>query len=305
MSLSYAVIGTGAIGGFYGGKLALKSNNIHFLLHSDYEFVKSNGFTVESVDGNFHHTNLNIYNDAGAMPQCDVVLVGLKTTNNGILDAILPQVTHSKSTVILIQNGLGMEEDLARRFPQLSIAGGLAFICSQKTKPGHIRHLDYGKLNIGPYNHPQPEILNQVCQDFNDAGIETHLFQDLLLPRWQKLVWNIPYNGLSVVLNTTTDCMMKDKSLRTLIYDIMLEVINAANHCGTAIDESYATQMMKLTDNMRPYAPSMKLDWDYHRTLEIEFIYSRPIQTALTNGYDMKKVTMLEQQLQFLQRSRQ
>jgi 2-dehydropantoate 2-reductase len=305
MSLSYAVIGTGAIGGFYGGKLALKSDNIHFLLHSDYEFVKKNGFTVESINGNFHHSNLNIYKEAYAMPKCDVVLVGLKTTNNGILDTILPHITHSKSTVILIQNGWGMEEDLAQRFPQLSIAGALAFICSQKTEPGLIRHLDYGKLNIGPYNHQQPDILNQVCQDFVNAGIETHLFQDLRLPRWQKLVWNIPYNGLSVVLNTTTDRMMKDNSTRILIHDIMLEVINAANHCGTTIEESYASQMMKFTDNMRPYAPSMKLDWDYHRTLEIKYIYSRPVQTALAKGYNMKKVAMLEQQLQFLQHSRQ
>jgi 2-dehydropantoate 2-reductase len=301
MALNYAIIGTGAIGGFYGGKLAQSGKEVHFLFHSDYLYVKEHGLKIDSVNGNVYLPQVNAYCDAKVMPACDVVLVCLKTIRNGILKEILPAITHKNSMVILIQNGLGVEDDLAAELPDLSIAGGLAFICSNKIGPGHIAHLDYGKLNLGVYGNASITILKQVCADFIQAGIEAEVFADLMLARWQKLVWNIPFNGMTVVLNTTTDRLMKQDDTRQLSYELMLEVIRGANKCGYPIKLDYADTMMELTKNMTPYAPSMKLDYDHKRVMEIEYIYSRPIQIALKAGFDMKKISMLEKQLKFIQ----
>lgn len=301
MSLKYAVIGTGAIGGYYGGRLANSGKEVHFLFHSDYEYVKQHGLRVDSVEGNFILPKVKAYNNTKDMPECDVVLVALKSTNNHLLKELLPPLLHDKTLVVLIQNGLGLEEDLQKEFPSLYIAGGLAFICSNKIGEGHIAHLDYGKLNIGSYSCPDMHLLNMVISDFNASGIEAQNVE-LENARWRKLVWNIPYNGMTVVLNTTTDRLMNNDNTRTLIKEMMLEVIRAANHSGLqqCIEESYADQMLEMTQRMTPYSPSMKLDFDSRRPLEIGYIYTRPVQVAEKTGYPMTRVAMLEKQLQFI-----
>lgn len=300
MDLKYAVIGTGAIGGYYGGMLARAGKDVHFLFHSDYNYVKENGLQINSVNGNFNINPVQAYNDVAVMPQCDVVLVCLKTTNNNLLQRLLTPLIHKHTLVILIQNGLGVEADLQKDFPGVGIAGAMAFICSNKTKEGQIDHLDYGKLTIGSYSCSDEDIMSQLCTDLSQAGIEAELV-DLQTARWKKLVWNIPFNGLTVVLNTTTDRLMNNDAASGLIYQLMLEVIEAAGHIGCKIDKSFADSMMDMTRTMTPYAPSMKLDYEYRRPLEIYYIYTRPIEEARKAGYDMKRVSMLENQLRFIE----
>lgn len=303
MSLKYAVIGTGAIGGYYGGNLARSGQEVHFLFHSDYDYVKKHGLQVDSVNGNFHLPHILAYNKTVDMPKCDIVLVALKSTNNVLLKDLLLPLLHENTVVILIQNGLGLEADLQAGFPSLQIAGGLAFICSSKLGEGHIAHFDYGKLNLGSYSCRDVTVLEQVCSDFRQAGIDTDILE-LELARWMKLVWNIPYNGMTVVLNTATDILMDNPSMAVLLRDMMLEVIRGANHVGKgrfSIPESYADNMLSMTRQMTPYSPSMKLDFDSRRPLEIDYIYTRPVVEAGNAGYEMSRVSMLEKQLRFIQ----
>ncbi|MCE5174250.1 MAG: putative 2-dehydropantoate 2-reductase [Bacteroidales bacterium] len=299
--LRYAVIGTGALGGFYGGMLAHAGNDVHFLFHSDYDYVRENGLKVDSVIGDFHLNKINAYNSTAQMPPCDVIFVCLKTNNNKMLAQILPPLLHEKTCVILIQNGLHIESNLAADFPNLSIAGGMAFICSNKIGKGHIAHLDYGKLTVGSYQGENEALLKQVCCDLEAANVPAGYSDNLEESRWKKLVWNIPYNGMCVVLNTTTERLMQNKETYDLIRDLMLEVIGAANACGVGIEEGFAKDMLDSTLRMKPYAPSMKLDYDFKRPLEIEAIYSEPLSAACDAGFDMPKVAMLEQQLHFIQ----
>lgn len=303
MKLKYAIIGTGALGGYYGAKLAQTAKDVHFLFHSDYQFVKENGLKIDSVNGNFHLQQVNAYNTTQQMPVCDVVFVCLKTNNNRLLKDLLPPLLHKNTLVVLVQNGLGIEQELASVFPHLSIAGGLAFICSSKIGDGHIGHFDLGSLTLGSFQGDNKEILKQIIADLNESGVSAEISENLKKSRWEKLVWNIPYNGMTVVLNTTTDSLMKHPSSRQLIREIMQEVVEAARCCGAEVKDEFAEKMMHSTDIMTPYAPSMKLDFDFKRPMEIDAIYTNPILTARKTGYEMKKVAMLEQQLRFIQSS--
>lgn len=299
--LKYGIIGTGALGGFYGGMLAHAGNDVHFLFHSDYDYVCNNGLKVDSVLGDFHLRNVNAYRNTAQMPKCDVVLVCLKTTNNEKLKNLLPPLLHSKICVILVQNGLNIERDLAVSFPDLSIVGAMAFICSNKTSAGHIVHLDYGKITMGAFQNVDQEVLQQVCVDFNMAKVPAEISANLNESRWKKLVWNIPYNGLCVALNTTTEKLMSHAETFHLVRDLMFEVVQAANACGVHIDKGFVQEMLDSTRKMKPYAPSMKLDFDFKRPLEIGAIYSAPLKEARKNGFDMAKVSVLEKQLTYIQ----
>ena len=147
--MRYAVIGTGAIGGFYGGRLMRAGNEVNFLLHTDYEYVKENGLQIDSCDGSFHLDNVKAFRSTEDMPEVDVVLVCLKSTREHLLKEMLPPLIKNNPLVVLIQNGIGLEDDLQALFPELQIAAGLAFICSGKVGPGHIDHQCYGSINIG------------------------------------------------------------------------------------------------------------------------------------------------------------
>jgi len=297
--LKYAIVGTGALGGYYGGRLAQDGCDVDFLLNSDYAFVSENGLRVDSVKGDFHLFPVQAYGAPADMPKADVVLVCLKTTSNHLLKAILKPLLHDNSVVILIQNGLGIEELLHKDLPETQIAGALAFICSNKIGQGHIRHLDFGKLTLGSHNVLNHDVLQRVCDDFNSAGVPCELTDNLYFARWQKLVWNVPYNGLTVVLNTITDQIMANPNSRELAHQLMYEVVEGANACGVPLKREWADKMIEMTAKMTPYAPSMKLDFDNKRPLEIDAIYSQSIAHALKNGCQMPKVEMLEKQLQF------
>ena len=294
--MKYAIIGTGAIGGYYGGKLANAGFDVHFLLHSDYDYVRQHGIQVNSCNGDFHLDAPNIYNNVEEMPKVDVVIVALKSTNNHLLRQLLAPLLNPGTLVLMIQNGIGIEPDVEKLFPDAWLAAGLAFICSNKTRPGIVDHLFYGNINIGNYSAPKP-VIDALIADFDKAGVKA-FDVDYLEARWKKAVWNMPFNGMSVVLNAQTDQLLADASTRTLIKAQMMEVVMAANALGVEnIDEAFADKMIANTDAMVPYSPSMKLDHDYHRPMEVYYLYTRPIQEAASAGVDMPLLKDLEQKL--------
>lgn len=298
--MRYGVIGMGAIGGFYGAKLAHAGKEVHFLSHSDYQYVKERGLQVDSCDGSFHLPHVNAYGAASDMPKCDVVLIGLKTVNNRLLPELLPPLLKEDTLVVLIQNGIGVEEDVQKMFPEVQLAAGLAFICSAKTEPGKVNHQCYGYINIGNYSCKQQEKIDEVVNDFRQAGVDANEVE-YLEARWKKAVWNMPFNGMTVALNTQTDILLQNPSTLQLIKDQMMEVIEAAQACGVKnIDETFAEKMIYNTVHMTPYSPSMKLDFEFKRPMEIDYLYTRPIEEARKAGYRMKKLEMLEAELRFL-----
>jgi len=289
----------GAIGGYYGGRLAHAGLDVHFLSHSDYAYVVEHGLQVDSCEGSFHLPHIHAYHSSEDMPQSDVVVVGLKSVNNHLLPELLAPIIKEDTVVVLIQNGIGLEADLQAQFPQLHIVAGLAFICSSKTQPGHVVHECYGSINLGNYSCPQ-ERFAEILADFRKAGIQAAEVP-YAEARWKKAVWNMPFNGMTVALNTSTDRLLKNPATRQLIYDQMMEVVGAANALGIhALTKEFADKMMQMTDEMVPYSPSMKLDFDFHRPMEVYYLYTRPIMEARKVGFDMPKLAMLEAELKFI-----
>lgn len=294
--MKYAIIGTGALGGFYGARLQRAGADVYFLLHSDYDHVRQHGLVVDSKEGDFVLPKVNAYREPRDLPPCDFVLVCLKATQNHLLPALLPL----RGTVVLMQNGLGAEEELARHIHRDRLMAGLAFLCSNKVGPGHIRHLDYGYVRFAELTGGITERMTQIAADFERAGIPVTLADDLASARWHKLVWNIPYNGLSVVLNANTSEMMADPATRALIEALMREVVAGAAACGRHIAEAFVQKMLADTAQMKPYRTSMKIDFDAGRPMEVEAIYGNPLRAAQAAGASVPQLETLYRQLKVL-----
>lgn len=300
----YAILGAGALGGYYGARLAHAGDDVHFLLRSDYDHVAQRGLTVESIEGDFSipADRIHAYRDAADMPPCNVVCVCLKTTDNHALNGLLPKVLSDDGHVVMIQNGLDIENPVTAQVGADRVIGALAFLCSNKVAPGHVKHLDYGKLKFGRHTaNGEPGgvdgVLRAIGGDFERAGLPVELTDDLVLARWQKLVWNVPYNGLSVTLDAETDELMDNPQHRALVETLMREVVAGAAACGRIIGDDFVRLMLDHTEKMTPYRTSMKIDYDERRPLEVESIFGNPLRTAEARGATLPEMRKLYEQL--------
>ncbi|MGV8917126.1 MAG: putative 2-dehydropantoate 2-reductase [Pseudomonas sp.] len=302
------IIGTGAIGGFYGLMLARAGFDVHFLLRSEFEPVSQNGLQLNSaVLGPLNLNPVQAYSSAGDMPPCDWLLVGTKTTANAELAPIIAQAAAPAARVLLLQNGLEVEDDLRPLLPEsLHLLGGLCFICVHREAPGVITHQALGAVNIGYHSGPAANLTAGVAiaQEgaglLRRAGLESQAMDNLHQARWQKLVWNIPYNGLSVLLSASTTPLMSNRHSREFIQALMREVVQGAMACGYQLPEGYAEHLFAVTENMPDYKPSMYLDYEEKRPMELDAIYRKPLAAALKAGQDMPKIRALYQALSFI-----
>ena len=201
--------------------------------------------------------------------------------------------------MLIRQRGKGWETAFAIQVPDL-FRSGLAFICSAKTEPGRVNHQCYGSINIGNYSCSDKTRFDALINDFVEADIKVAEIE-YHEARWKKAVWNMPFNGMTVVMNAQTNQLLANPATMKLIRRQMLEVIGAAQALGVKnIDESFADKMIQNTLEMTPYSPSMKLDYDFHRPMEVEYLYTRAIAEAHKVGYSMPCLEMLEAQLKFL-----
>jgi 2-dehydropantoate 2-reductase len=306
---SYAILGTGAVGGYYGARLHHGGSEVHFLLHSDYLHVRTNGLRVESKHGDFSIPEPNIYGDPRDLPPCDVAMVCLKTTQNDLLPVLLPHVLKPGGAVVMMQNGLGIEEAAAAVVPGHTIVGGLAFLCSNKIGPGHIHHLDYGDVRVGQHVPDGSAAgvtatVQRIVEDFERAGLPVAPEEDLVAARWKKLVWNITYNGLCVVYDCPTDVVMAAAERRARCEGIMREVIAAAAACKRPVDPAFVPFMLEATEKMASYKPSMLLDHERGQPLEIEAIYGNPLRAARVAGVECPLIAELYGELLDIERRR-
>ena len=311
----YAIIGTGAIGGYYGACLQRGGAEVHFLLRSDYEQVKAYGIDVESVQGNFTLPQVNAHMSTTTMPPIDVVVIALKTTQNHLLPDLLQPILGPETAILTLQNGFALEEDWHRWVGSRPIFGGLCIVCCNKVGAGMIRHLEYGRVLLGEYRSDYQAAgvssqLMAIAEDFKAGGVPVETTPDLRLARWRKLVWNIPFNGLSVVMHATTDKMMSDPNIRQLAEQLMAEVIAAARHDGERLSPGQKrhlpagliAQMLEHTAQMSPYRTSMKIDYDEGRPLEVDAIFGNPLQAARQAGLEVPRIEMLYHQLKAIDR---
>ena len=317
--MKIAIVGCGALGSFYGAKLARAGEDVHFLLRSDYDAVRRRGVFIESPEGNF-----NVRPHCARTPEeigeSDLMLIGLKTTANDQFSKLLPPLVGSNTAVVTLQNGLGNEAQLARLFPPEQILGGLCFVCLNRIEPGVIRHLDHGKVILGEYNRwPEPRT-HDIATLFRNAGITCKVTDNLAQAHWEKLVWNIPFNGLGVASAAgieamtgvetnievpfgpclTTDQLLADSRWEKIVRELMLEVIRSANALGCSLSEDVAEKQIERTRTMGAYKASTLVDFERGHPLEIESLFLEPLRQAEAAAVPVPRLKRLASVLQRL-----
>jgi 2-dehydropantoate 2-reductase len=294
MNFRIAVVGSGAIGGYYGAKLAHGGSDVHFLMRGDLREVRGAGLYVRGRGENFRVAQLNCYSSTEEIGPCDLILIAVKTTSNADLVDLVPPLLHKRTMLLTLQNGLGNEEFLAEHFGAERVLGAICFICLSRISRMEVERYDYGNIVIGEYGRPPQPRTREVAAEFARGGVQGSVAENLALDRWWKLVWNIPFNGLSILAGgIDTATILADEDLRRTTLDLMDEVIDAANKCGYVLKRSAAHEQMKRTETMGAYKPSTLLDWEAGRPLEIEAIWGEPLRRARAVGASMPRLEIV------------
>jgi len=305
MGLRIGIIGSGAVGTYYGAKLAHAGSDVHFLMRGDLTEVRRNGIFVRGEGENFRVPTVNCYNSINEIGPCDLVMIAVKSTSNSDLVGLLPPLFHKQTIILTLQNGLGNEEFLAECFGAERVLGGLCFIAVERHSKTEVERYDYGLIILGEYGRPAAQRTHQVAAEFSRAGVKCSVTDNLALERWRKLIWNIPFNGLSIVAGgIDTAAIVGDENLRQLTLDLMNEVIVAANKCGHELPSDSWREHMRRTDSMSGYKPSTLSDWEAGRPLEIEAIWGEPLRRGIAAGATMPRTEMVYSLLNMLDHER-
>ncbi len=305
MNCRIAVVGSGAIGLYHGGKLAAAGNDVRFLIRGDLSEFRRDGLHLIASDEDLRIPKVDCYASTRDIGPCDLVLVAVKTTANDALAELLPPLIHDQTVLLTLQNGLGNEEVLAKHVGADRVLGGLCFICLTRRSRNTVERADAGHLSIGEFAQPSRAPTKKFVDLFQNAAVTCRMVDNLLLERWRKLIWNIPFNSLSVLGGgIDTSMILGEPELYRSTLAIMREVVDIAARCGYSLGEDDIAEQIERTETMGAYKPSTLLDFEARRPLEIEPIWGEPLRRAAAAGVSAPRLQMLYALLRALDHAR-
>jgi 2-dehydropantoate 2-reductase len=320
MPTQILIVGAGAIGAFYASRLALVPDvAVSVICRSNYSAVKSHGFKISSPQyGDYTYTPAHTFPNPGEARkrsiQWDYIVVSTKALPDVSDDsAILEGLVGDKTAIVLIQNGLGVEEPYTKRFPNAAICSAVTIATCAQPEHGVIKHNRWTRINSGPYlphlDTSSPKPTDARITEQNDAFIallkeggikdaEAYSHAKLQLVRWHKIAINASMNPSSVLtLCSSNYAMSTDSEVQLHLKGVMHEILaTAPKILGQPMPMEFATpeQIIRSTQkNTSGSKPSMAIDWEQGKTMEIEVILGNPIRIARDRGFEMPRLQTL------------
>lgn len=289
-----AIIGAGALGCYYGARLAKSGEDVHFLARSGRAALMARGIRVKTPTERITLKKIQVYGSTTEIGPCDLVVVALKATANDQLAKMLPPLLKENTVVLTLQNGLGVEEPVAEVVGANRVYGAICFIGSMRKSPGIIECVFPGLMMVGKFGKTADERTQAITTLFSRAGVKCLPHDNLEEMRWKKLVWNAPFNGLAIAGGCiTTDIILADEGLKMLTRRLMEEVVEAAGKFGHVIPRSFIDLQFERTAKMGAYRPSSLEDFESGREIELEEIWGEPVRRAKSVGVPVARLEML------------
>ncbi|MBF0270542.1 MAG: 2-dehydropantoate 2-reductase [Magnetococcales bacterium] len=282
------IVGTGAVGGFYGAALARAGAQVTTVHRSDFDTVRQHGIHIDSLNGSFLFRPYRVTNRVEACDTPDFLLVAMKALPGQPVAEIIRPAVGPNTVIIMVQNGLGAEEPVQQAFPNHEIIAGLAFVCLQRTTPGHIQHLCHGKITLGRHPEGISPAVRRLESLFQAGGVPCQVTDSPARARWTKLVWNAAFNPVSVLAgDITTHAMLALPEGEKLIRTLMQEVIGVARALGHPLPDTLIDDHLAATRSVAPYHTTMAQDHMAGRRMELDAILGAAIKAAHSVGSTM------------------
>lgn len=274
------VIGSGGIGAFYGALLHRVGWQVEMVARSDHDAIARHGLAVSSKFGDLSFRP-RVYASAAEAEPADWLLIAVKMLPDVDLAELVRPLVRPHTRLLLIANGLDVEQPLADAFPNNPLVSGVAFVCSTRIAPGRVEHTANGRLLLGSFPAGDDSHSQQLTAAFSGAGIDASVSDDITAERWKKSLWNASFNPLSVLANgADTERLLATPESEQLVRSLMQEVIEVATAEGHPLPDELIDRNISATRAMGRYINSMALDYLSERPLELDAIVGRVLAAA-------------------------
>ena len=277
------IVGAGAIGALYGSALSRQGARVAVVCRSEYEVVKRDGYAIRSplLGDHVFRPHAVFRNVAECTEHPDYLLLTSKVLPDVDRAALIRPAVHANTTIVLIQNGIDIEADVADAFASNELLSSLAFVQVGRGQPGQVNHQAFGWLLMGNYPSGITPAAERIAALFKASGVECKLTDDPASARWQKAVWNTTFNPLSIlggVLDTAQ--MLRTERDRMFVRDVMQEVCDVAAAAGHPQSPKLIDSLIGNTHAAPGYKTSMALDYENRRPMEIEAILGNVVRAG-------------------------
>lgn len=303
--MKIAIVGAGAVGGWYGGLLAQKGHEVYFVTRRDYEVINQKGLCMRDAKGDKMVKIQKAYPDCTHIGVCDLIIIAAKSTANSTLPDFIKPLIGPRTILLTLQNGMGNCETFASIIPIERIVAGLCFVCINRLSPGVVENTHSGYVRMASAVGVPSEAVKQCVELFFDAGIDCQSEQSLDSVLWKKLCWNIPFNGLAIAAGgITTDKIMANDLLRERAIKLMKEVQAAAEACGVPFKDEHIDRQLKVTAGMGAYRPSSLIDYLEGREVEVVGLWGEPLRRGQAAGVSMPELSRLKTEIELKLKAR-
>lgn len=271
--MNILVLGTGGVGGYYGGLLSKQGHDVTFIARGEHlKAIQASGLQVKSIHGDFTVSPARATDDPASVAEPDLILFCVKTysTDEGV-QAIKP-VVGKDTTVLSLQNGIDAPERIGKALGMEHMIGGATWISSAVASPGLIKQMsEFRRVVIGELNGQKTPRVEAVYQAFKDTGITAELSEDILKVMWSKFVFITAASSFGSLTRLPIGAYRSVPETRALITQLLGEADAVARRQGVDLDADIIQKTMAFIDNNGPnIKPSMQLDVEAGRRTELD-----------------------------------
>jgi 2-dehydropantoate 2-reductase len=281
--MKIAIVGTGGIGGYFGGLLAKSGQDITFVARGEqYQSLKKNGLKIKSVIGNFAIKPIKIVNSISKLSPVNLVLFTVKTYDTKNSAQELNKIVTPKTIIITFQNGVTNDFEIKKYVPQAQVFPGVCYVISTRTAPGVITQSGgLRKLIFGDRNNPHNQRLMEIESMMMSAGINASYSDDITRDLWKKFVFICAFSGMTAYVHKPIGEVLKNPKTHKMYETVVRECIQVAKALQVNLPEDIFEVTMKITENTVPESKSSLLvDIENGRITEIETLNGTLIQLA-------------------------
>lgn len=266
-----AVMGTGAVGAYFGAKLAVAGHDLVFIARGKHlEAMLREGLRVNSLGGNLHIESARFTADAHDAGSVDLILFCVKSYDTETAAEALAPIVGERTTILSLQNGIDNPEKIARRWGEKRTLVGVVYVGAQIASPGVVTHSAGGKIIFGPSAGAIHENAKLVEQTLCAAGIPCELSGDIQKKQWTKLLWNAPFCAISCLTRANVKQIVESEPLTRLVLDCMSEVQAAALTRGIDLPDKLCEEALIFSKGLGAFKPSMLQDLEAGKPLEVD-----------------------------------
>ena len=286
--MKIAIIGTGGVGGYFGGRLAQAGNDVTFLARGQHlSAIQQQGLTVKSLNGDFTISSASATDSLKGIGPVDLVIVAVKAWQVNDIAPNLHPVIGKDTMVLPLVNGVLAAEELSAHINPKTMVGGLCRIISKIESPGVICHfgMEQPSIVFGEFDKTISPRLHLLQALFDHAGIKATISHDITADLWKKLI-SICVSGLLAVTRTTYGELRTLKETRQMVYDVLHEGYSLAQKMGIPIEAEYISKAIALIDSF-PYDATSSLTRDVWEGKPSEIEYQNGTIVRLAEKYDI------------------